>query len=162
MFITADEKKDHEIDRINLKRKWQRTLANIIYFAAENIDQLKALMPQIYTIAHKHRALTVQPEHYSIVGKYILQAISEFLDDKVTSDILDAWSAAYTVIANIFIDTEKKLYDGKTYCVGDTILASLPAGAFAVVHDAKHHLCIVGGIGITVLSAMIEGLYKQE
>ncbi|CAF4862480.1 unnamed protein product, partial [Rotaria sp. Silwood1] len=49
----------------------------------------------------------------------------------------------------------------ENYNEGDTILASLPAGAFAVVHDAKHHLCIVGGIGITVLSAMIEGLYKQ-
>ncbi|CAF2673639.1 unnamed protein product [Rotaria sp. Silwood2] len=232
-------------------------LANIIYFAAENIDRLEVLMPDIYTIAHKHRALTVQSEHYPIVGKYMLQAISKFLDDKATPEILDAWSAAYTVIADIFIDIEKKLYDelgnkendkdfipftivkkekiahgpiysfkikrsdggklhnyhpgqyitlrikkdgfyhnrhyglvrpfdGKTYCVGikqlnncepkgiftnelienynegNTILASLPAGTFAVVNDVKHHLFIAGGIGITVLSAMIEDLYKQD
>jgi nitric oxide dioxygenase len=231
-------------------------LANVIYFAAENIDKLDSIMPEINIVAHKHRALTVQPEHYPIVGKYMLQAISECLGDKATSEILDAWSAAYTVIADILINTEKKLYnelgdnennkgfipfiivkkekiangpiysfefkrcdggklidyhpgqyitlrlkkdglyhnrhyglvgpfDGKTYRVGikqindcqpkgvftnelienyskgDTILGTLPAGAFAVVTDAKHHLFIAGGVGITVLSTMIESLYKQ-
>ncbi|CAF1684892.1 unnamed protein product, partial [Adineta ricciae] len=39
-------------------------LANTVYFAAENIDNLEVLMPQVLTIANKHRALTVQPEHY--------------------------------------------------------------------------------------------------
>ncbi|CAF4314505.1 unnamed protein product, partial [Adineta steineri] len=41
-------------------------LANTVYFAAENIDNLGVLMPQIQHIAHKHRALMVQPEHYPI------------------------------------------------------------------------------------------------
>jgi nitric oxide dioxygenase len=231
-------------------------LANVVYFAAENIDHLEVLMPEVQIIAHKHRALTVQPEHYPIVGKYMLQAISEFLGDKSTPEILDAWSTAYKVIANILIETENKLYenlgnneddkgfipftivkkekiadgpiysfeikrcdggkmidyypgqyitlrikkdglfhnrhyglvrpfDGKIYrvgikqindCepkgvftnelienynVGDKILASLPAGTFAVIDDAKYHLFIAGGVGITVLSTMIESLYKQ-
>ncbi|CAF4311854.1 unnamed protein product, partial [Adineta steineri] len=86
-------------------------LANTIYFAAENIDNLQILMPQIKLIAHKHRALTIQPEHYPIVGKYLLLAIQQFLGDKSTQDILDAWAAAYNIIANIFIDIEKQLYD---------------------------------------------------
>ena len=231
-------------------------LANVVYFAAENIDHLDVLMPEVNIIAHKHRALTVKPEHYPIVGKYMLQAISEFLGDKSTPEILDAWSAAYTIIANILIETEKKLYnalgsnendhgfipftivkkekiaegpiysfefkrsdgkklleyhpgqyitlrikkdgifhnrhfglvrpfDGKTYrvgirqannCepkgifsneiienyhVGNTILASLPAGSFAAVQGAEHHLFIAGGVGITILSTVIEGLYKE-
>ncbi len=231
-------------------------LANIVYFAAENIDCLDVLTPEIQIIANKHRALTIQPEHYPIVGKYILQAISEFLGDKATPEILDAWFAAYTVIANILIETEKRLYeklgnnevdrgfipftiikkekiadgpiysfeikrsdggkmidyypgqyitlrikkdglfhnrhyglvrpfDGKTYrvgikqfnnCqpkgivsnelienynVGDKILASLPAGSFSIVNDAQHHLFIAGGVGITILSTMIESLYRQ-
>jgi nitric oxide dioxygenase len=86
-------------------------LANTIYFAAENIDNLGVLMPQVLLIAHKHRALTVLPEHYPIVGKYLLQAIAEFLGEKATHEILDAWSAAYGIIASIFVDVEKKLYD---------------------------------------------------
>lgn len=86
-------------------------LANTIYYAAENIDHLDVLMPQIKIIAHKHRALTVLPEHYPIVGKFLLMAIKEFLGDKATQEILDAWGAAYGVIAKVFIDMEQELYN---------------------------------------------------
>ncbi|CAF1182468.1 unnamed protein product [Adineta steineri] len=231
-------------------------LANTIYFAAENIDNLETIMPLIKHITHKHRALTIQPEHYPIVGKYLLLAIQQFLGDKSTQDILDAWAAAYNIIANIFIDIEKQLYDelgpneedkgfvpltivkkeviahesivaltlehpqngkmfkfhvgqyltirirkdgnfhnrhysltrpfdGKSYSIaikienmneikgvvsneiinnyniGDTILASFPAGTFQLVENGKHHLFIGGGVGITVLSSMIHELNKQ-
>ena len=231
-------------------------LANTIYFAAENIENLSVLMPQIMHIAHKHRALTVQAEHYPIVGKYLILAIEEFLGEKGDPNILHAWKAAYEIIASIFIDIEKKLYDelgsdernkgfipltitkkvrvangpivsftlqrpdgeklpsyhsgqyitlrikhrnyfhhrhysltqpsdGKTYRIaikqeinhepkgivsneiinnyrsGEKIFASLPAGTFALIDNAKHHLFIAGGIGITVLSAMITELHKQ-
>ncbi|CAF3343887.1 unnamed protein product [Rotaria sp. Silwood1] len=232
-------------------------LANTIYFAAEYIDHLDVLIPQVQLIAHKHRALTVLPEHYPIVGKYLLFAIKEFLGEKATQEILDAWAAAYGIIAKIFIDLEQKLYDelgpderdkgfvpltivkkeniasgpivaltlerrdggkmhqyhpgqyitlrikkndtfhnrhysllepfdGKTYHIaikdevdhepkgvvsneiidnykeGDTILTSFPAGTFALIEDAKHHLFVAGGIGITVLSSMILELHKQN
>lgn len=231
-------------------------LANTIYFAAENIDNLNVLMPQILHIAHKHRALTVQAEHYPIVGKYLILAIEEFLGENRDASILHAWKAAYDIIASIFIEIEKKLYDelgsdernkgfipltivkkvrvangpivaftlqrsdggklpsyhsgqyitlrikyrnyfhnrhysltqpsdGKTYRiaikqeidhepkgivsneiinnyrVGEKILASFPAGTFALIDNAKHYLFIAGGTGITVLSAMIEQLHKQ-
>jgi nitric oxide dioxygenase len=233
------------------------SLANTVYFAAENIENLGVLMPQIQHIAHKHRALTVQPEHYPIVGKYLLFAVDEFLGGTGNSDILTAWSAAYDIIASVFIDLEKQLYnelgqderdkafishtiikkekvangpivsftferrdsgklhdyhpgqyitlrikkgnyfhnrhysliqpfDGKTYRiaikqeidqepkglvsneiinnynVGDQVLATLPAGTFTLINDAKHHLFIAGGIGITVLSPMILDLHQQN
>jgi len=231
-------------------------LANTIYFAAENIDNLDVLIPQVQQIAHKHRALTVLPEHYPIVGKYLLLAINEFLGGTADANLLNAWSAAYDMIASIFIEIEKKLYDefgpderdkgfisftivkkekiangpivcltlerrdggkihdyhpgqyltlrikkgdyfhnrhysliqpfdGKTYRIaikqeldqerkgivsneiinnykeGDKILATLPAGTFTLIENAKHHLFIAGGIGITVLSSMIQELHKQ-
>ena len=86
-------------------------LANTVYFAAENIDNLGVLMPQVLLIAHKHRALSVLPEHYPIVGKYLLLAIDEFLGATGDIIILNAWSAAYDIIASIFINIEKQLYD---------------------------------------------------
>ena len=86
-------------------------LANTVYYAAANIDHLDVLMEEVKYIAHKHRALTVLPEHYPIVGKYLLIAIKEFLGEKSTPGILDAWAAAYSIIADIFINVEKQLYD---------------------------------------------------
>ncbi|UJR30061.1 hypothetical protein I4U23_017606 [Adineta vaga] len=244
-------------NRTNQKNGTQPlALANTIYLAIENIDNLEVLMPQILLIAHKHRASTVRPEHYPIVGKYLLVAIDEFLGGMSDPSILNAWAAAYKILADTFIDIEKKLYaelgdkqeqgflpfkitkketiaggpvvaftlkrndegelhdyhsgqyltlqikkqgclhirhysliqpfDGKTYriaikqendhepkgivsnalineySVGDKITLSLPAGTFGLVKDAKHHLFIAGGIGITVLSAMIQDLHKQD
>ena len=229
-------------------------LANTIYFAAENIDHLDVLLPQVLMIAHKHRALRVLPEHYPIVGENLLKAIKIFLADQATQEILDAWKAAYIIIADVFIKIEQQLYqelgsderdkdflpftiiqkeivangpiialtltrsdhgelhpyqpgqyltirikkdgrfhnrhysliepyNGKTYRIaikaeidhepkgivsseiidhyqqGDQILASFPAGTFTLIPNANHHLFIAGGIGITVLSAMIEQLY---
>ncbi|CAF5051712.1 unnamed protein product, partial [Rotaria sp. Silwood1] len=44
---------------------------------------------------------------------------------------------------------------------GDNILATLPAGTFMLVENARRHLFIAGGIGITVLSSLIKELHKQ-
>jgi nitric oxide dioxygenase len=45
--------------------------------------------------------------------------------------------------------------------VGSTILVSAPSGSFGLANDAKHHLFISGGIGITSLIAMVEDLNHQ-
>lgn len=86
-------------------------LANTIFLAIENLDHLDVLLPQMQLIAHKHRASTVLPKHYPIVGKYFLLAIDEFLGGTSDSSMLNAWSAVYKIITDIFINIEKKLYE---------------------------------------------------
>jgi len=62
-------------------------------------------------IEGKHVSLQVKPEHYPIVGKYLLGAIQQVLGDAATPEILDAWAAAYGQLADIMIGQEKKLSD---------------------------------------------------
>jgi len=45
--------------------------------------------------------------------------------------------------------------------VGSTVLVSGPAGSFGLVNNAKHHIFIGGGIGITSLLPMINQLLKE-
>ncbi|MBC6316058.1 globin domain-containing protein [Listeria grandensis] len=230
-------------------------LANTVYLAAENIEQLKILLPQVKTIAHKHRSLTIKAEHYPIVGEYLLKGIAEYLGDAATPEILDAWGAAYGIIADIFIEVEQEMYDalgdvrnrdfiafkiaakqdvapnvftldltrndggelldfapgqyislrvklgelfhnrqysltkafdGKTYQVaikrenekeptgvvsnhiynnyqvGDTLLATLPAGDFELDADATSHVFIAGGIGITPIASMVSSFQNHD
>ncbi|WP_223700834.1 NO-inducible flavohemoprotein [Sutcliffiella deserti] len=92
------------------KGRQQTALANTVYAAATYIDQLEILLPAVKQIAQKHRSLQVKPEHYPIVGKYLLLAIKEVLGDAATEDILEAWGEAYGVIAQVFIDVEKEMY----------------------------------------------------
>ena len=92
------------------KGRQQTALANMVYAAARHIDRLEEIIPAVRQVAHKHRSLNVQPEHYPIVGKYLLLAIKEVLGEAATDDILKAWEDAYGVIAQAFIGIEKDMY----------------------------------------------------
>lgn len=92
------------------KGRQQTALANTVYAAAQHIDNLEAIVPVVVQIAHKHVSLGVLPEHYPIVGQYLLDAIKEVLGDAATDEIIDAWAKAYGVIADVFISVEEDLY----------------------------------------------------
>lgn len=89
----------------------QTALANSLYAAASNIDQLEKILPVVKQIAHKHRSLGVKKEHYPIVGENLLAAMKEVLGDAATDEVLKAWEEAYGVIAKVFIDIEQEMYD---------------------------------------------------
>ncbi|OTA53832.1 globin-like protein [Hypoxylon sp. EC38] len=87
-----------------------RALAHAVLAYATHIDDLTKLTGAVQRIAQQHVSLFVQPEQYDIVGTYLLGAIGQVLGDAATPDIVDAWTAAYGVLAKIFIDTEQQLY----------------------------------------------------
>ncbi|MBD2868249.1 NO-inducible flavohemoprotein [Paenibacillus arenilitoris] len=102
----------HIFNHANQKQGRQQTaLANAVYAAALHIENLAAILPAVKQIAHKHRSLGVKPEHYPIVGTYLLKAIKEVLGDAATEDILNAWAEAYGIIADAFIGVEAEMYD---------------------------------------------------
>jgi len=231
-------------------------LAQTVYYFAEHLDNLEVLRPQMARVSSKHRAILVKPEHYPIVGKYLVQAIKDYFGDKATPELMAAWQALYDLIAETYINIEKGLYaqlggderdkgfvpftvtkkdtiasgpivavtlkrqdggklfgyhpgqyvtlrvekegvlhnghypltepfNGYTYtiafkqgndvdqnsivseeilhnrAIGSTVLGSAPAGSFALASDAKHHLFISGGIGVTSFMAMLEELNQQ-
>ncbi|OMF37245.1 nitric oxide dioxygenase [Paenibacillus sp. FSL H8-0548] len=89
----------------------QAALANTVYAAALHIENLSAIIPVVKQIGHKHRSLGVKPEHYPVVGKYLLMAIKDVLGDAATDDILNAWAEAYGIIADAFISIENEMYE---------------------------------------------------
>lgn len=93
------------------KGRQQTALSNTVLAAAQNIDKLETIIPVVKQIAHKHRSLMIKPEHYPIVGEYLLKAIKEVLGDAATDEIIQAWADTYGVIAQVFIDIEKEMYE---------------------------------------------------
>ena len=91
-----------------------RNLAASILAYAANIDRLDQLGGMVEHIAHKHGSMEVRPEHYPIVGQYLLGAIAQVLGDAATDAILDAWGAAYGMLADIMIGREAQLYAAGT------------------------------------------------
>ncbi|HDH4245128.1 TPA: nitric oxide dioxygenase [Staphylococcus aureus] len=99
-------------NQTNQKRGMQSSaLAQAVMAAAVNIDNLSVIKPVIMPVAYKHCALQVYAEHYPIVGGNLLKAIQDVTGLEEHDPVIQAWAKAYGVIADVFIQIEKEIYD---------------------------------------------------
>ncbi|HEE8864641.1 TPA: nitric oxide dioxygenase [Staphylococcus aureus] len=99
-------------NQTNQKRGMQSSaLAQAVMAAAVNIDNLSVIKPVIMPVAYKHCALQVYAEHYPIVGENLLKAIQDVTGLEEHAPVIQAWAKAYGVIADVFIQIEKEIYD---------------------------------------------------
>lgn len=100
------------------KGEQKRALADAVFAYATHIDKLAALEPAVARIAHKHASLAVQPEHYPIVGEFLLKAIAKHLNLQANDPIILAWGEAYQALASIFISEEQSIYQNNQQKLG--------------------------------------------
>ncbi|HDA6550139.1 TPA: globin domain-containing protein [Staphylococcus aureus] len=99
-------------NQTNQKRGMQSSaLAQAVMAAAVNIDNLSVIKPVIMPVSYKHCALQVYAEHYPIVGENLLKAIQDVTGLEEHDPVIQAWAKAYGVIADVFIQIEKEIYD---------------------------------------------------
>ncbi|WP_440651924.1 NO-inducible flavohemoprotein [Cysteiniphilum sp. 19S12-1] len=85
-----------------------KALANAVYAYAQNIDNLTVLSQAVDIMVTKHVANHVKPEHYPIIAKYLIAAITEVLNPR--DEVLNAWAEAYGFLADLLIQKESELY----------------------------------------------------
>jgi nitric oxide dioxygenase len=61
-------------------------------------------------IAHKHTAVGVTEDQYTVVHKYLFGAITEVLGEAVTPEVAAAWDEVYWLMAGALIAREARLY----------------------------------------------------
>jgi nitric oxide dioxygenase len=88
----------------------QQALALAVLGYAENIENTSVLAPVINVITAKHVSIGIRAEHYPIVGRHLLAAIAEVMGDAATTEVLEAWGAAYGQLADALIAAEQALY----------------------------------------------------
>lgn len=88
-----------------------KALAGAVLAYAENIDDPSVLAPVAELICYKHVSLNIQAPDYDIVGENLLHSISEVLSISMDDKLIAAWGAAYQQLADLFIATEKSLYE---------------------------------------------------
>ncbi|NMO49601.1 hemin transporter [Actinoplanes sp. TBRC 11911] len=89
----------------------RRALAGAIAaFGAHLIGEGPSFDAIAARIAHRHAALGIRPEQYTVVGKYLMRAISEVLGDAVTPDVGAAWDEVYWLFATRLVGLEARLY----------------------------------------------------
>lgn len=87
-----------------------RALTSIILTFASNLYNISELIPRLERMCNKHCTLGIRPEHYDIVGKYLLEAFGQILGPTWTPDVHAAWSKAYSILANMLIGREAQMY----------------------------------------------------
>lgn len=95
-----------------------KALAGAVLAYAENIEDPSTLAPVVELICHKHVSLNIQAPDYDIVGENLLHSISEVLNIPMDDKLIGAWAAAYGQLADLFITTEKNLYEKQSKAEG--------------------------------------------
>lgn len=96
----------------------QHALAAAVTAYAQHIDDPSVLLPVLERVAAKHVSLGIRAEHYGIVGKHLLASIVEVLGDGATTELVDAWAAAYGQLADLLVSMEQKLYESAAHREG--------------------------------------------
>jgi len=110
LFENAEIKALFNQEHMGPNGKQPKALAMAVLAYAENIEDLSVLGGAVETMAKKHVAAHVKPEHYPVVAEALLGAIADVLGEAATAEILDAWGQAYWQLADILKGREAELY----------------------------------------------------
>ncbi|KAI1437853.1 globin-like protein [Xylaria sp. CBS 124048] len=87
-----------------------RALTTLILAFASNIANISELTPKLERVAQKHASLSIQPDHYEIVAKYLIRAFSAVLGPAMTPEVNAAWVKAYWLMAKMLTGREQIIY----------------------------------------------------
>ncbi|MFF4585369.1 globin domain-containing protein [Streptomyces sp. NPDC001388] len=113
MFHDRPELLDGMFNRGNQASGAQRRAlaGSIAGFASALLANPEARPDELLSrIAHKHAAVGVTDDQYTIVHKYLFGAIGEVLGEAVTPEVAAAWDEVYWLMAGALISREALLY----------------------------------------------------
>jgi hemoglobin-like flavoprotein len=80
----------------------RRTMA-AVQTAVEGLDRLDEVGPFLVRLGARHVRYGVRPEHFEVVGAALIWTLEQGLGDLFSTDVRDAWSAAWDVIAGAML-----------------------------------------------------------
>ena len=86
-------------DMTEQRRKLMATLAIVV----NGLSNLEMILPAASSLATRHVAYGAKAEHYPVVGEALLWTLEKGLSADWTSDVAEAWTAAYTTLSSFMI-----------------------------------------------------------
>jgi hemoglobin-like flavoprotein len=81
-------------------QKLVQTLAVVVYA----LDRLEQIVPAVQALGRRHVDYGVRPEHYVTVAEALLWTLEQGLGDAFTTEVKEAWTEAYMLLANTAIE----------------------------------------------------------
>jgi hemoglobin-like flavoprotein len=79
--------------------KQGQMLMGMIGAAVGGLRNLESLSPVVRQLGARHVNYGVRPEHYDTVGVALLWTLEQGLEDGFTTEVRDAWAAAYELLS---------------------------------------------------------------
>lgn len=86
-----------------------RKLMSMIATAVASLHALDAFLPAIRKMGRRHARLGIAEEHYGTFGAALLWTLQKGLGAEFTPAVREAWTSAYSIIANTMIDAQREL-----------------------------------------------------
>ena len=89
-----------------------KRLMAMMSVAVKGLDHIEDLVPAVQDLGRRHARYGVQQDHYATVGVALLGTLEEALGDEFTSEVKEAWSSVYEILATTIIDVAASAQDG--------------------------------------------------
>lgn len=86
-------------DMTQQRKKLMMMLAAVV----NGLGNLESILPAASALAQRHVNYGARPEHYPVVGGALLWTLEKGLGEAWTSDVADAWTAAYGTLSGYMI-----------------------------------------------------------
>ncbi|OHV40625.1 MULTISPECIES: globin family protein [Pseudofrankia] len=75
-------------------------LMNMLAVAVNGLSRLDSIVPAVRSLGVRHAGYGVSDAHYDTVAAALLATLAEGLGDAFTPPVRDAWTSAYTLLAD--------------------------------------------------------------
>src|SRR5438132_5123928 len=89
-------------DMIEQRRKLMTMLAGVV----KGLGNLEQVLPAASALAKRHVSYGAKAEHYPVVGAALLWTLEKGLGEAWTSDVAEAWTAAYGTLSGYMISED--------------------------------------------------------
>ena len=86
-------------DLTEQRKKLMATLSVVV----NGLSNLQSVLPAARALARRHVSYGAKPEHYPVVGGALLWTLEKGLGDSWTTEVAEAWTAAYATLSGFMI-----------------------------------------------------------
>ena len=77
-----------------------RKLMDMLTAVVDHLDEFESLTPTLRSLGQKHVGYGVRPEHYQTVGKALIWALTQALDERFYPELRAAWLATIQAVSD--------------------------------------------------------------
>lgn len=85
-----------------------KKLMDMLRLVVTNLRNLERILPVLRTLGERHHTYGVKSQDYVTVGSALIDTLHAGLGDEFTSDVCDAWLAAYSALSATMSDAAEQ------------------------------------------------------